>query len=466
MQGESSPGKKQMRGIHMAKTRDMTTGSPMKHLILFSLPIIAGNAFQQLYSLVDSFVVGQVSVDALTAVASAGWLDWLVLSLAFGLTQGFGIQVAQSFGAGNYRELQRAVGQSLLISLATVVAVEILAQTFLWPVLVAMEMPAQTIRMTESYLRIIYAGLPVVMGFNLFGSLLRSVGNSSVPLLAMVVASAINIGLDFLFVMGLGWGVQGAAIATITSQGISCIICLIAVLRLPVMHISRSDLRFDRRMCGRLLKLGLPIAFQNLIISVGGLVLQKVVNGFRYAVVAGFSAGNRLVGLIELAGSSLGSAVGTFAGQNLGAGSLDRVKTGMRRAAQLSVLLAVLVGGAMLIWGKGLLSLFITDPDPEKVRQTLDIAYQYMAVMSAGLFMLYLLHTYRSTLQGIGDTFVPMVSGFVELVMRIACAVILPRFMGEWGIYLSEIAAWGGAAVLLIWGYYRRVGILERSMGK
>ncbi len=449
----------------MAKTRDMTTGSPTKHLILFSLPIIAGNAFQQLYSLVDSFVVGQVSVDALTAVSSAGWLDWLVLSLAFGLTQGFGIQVAQSFGAGDYRELQRAVGQSLLISAATVAAVEILAQTLLWPVLVAMDMPDLTIRMTESYLRIIYAGQPLVMGFNLFSSLLRSVGNSSVPLISMVAASLINIVLDFLLVMGFGWGVNGAAIATITSQGISCVICLIAVMKLPVMRIDRSDLRIDRKMCLRLLKLGLPIAFQNLIISVGGLVLQKVVNGFRYVFVAGFNAGNRLVGLIELAGASLGSAVGTFAGQNLGAGRLDRVKMGMRRAAQLSILLAVLVGGAMLIWGKSLISLFITDPDPEKVLQTLDIAYQYMAVMSVGLFMLYLLHTYRTTLQGIGDTFIPMVSGFVELVMRIACAVILPRFLGEWGVYISEIAAWGGAAVLLIWGYYRRIRVLEKSMG-
>ena len=139
----------------MAQTRDMTTGSPTKHLILFTLPIIAGNAFQQLYSLVDSFVVGQVSVDALTAVASAGWLDWLVLSLAMGLAQGFGIQVAQSFGAGDYKELHRAVGQSLILSGITIVAVELLAQVFLWPVLVLMDMPAQTIRMTESYLRII-----------------------------------------------------------------------------------------------------------------------------------------------------------------------------------------------------------------------------------------------------------------------------------------------------------------------
>ena len=448
----------------MAQTRDMTTGSPTRHLILFTLPIIAGNAFQQLYSLVDSFVVGQVSVDALTAVASAGWLDWLVLSLATGLAQGFGIQVAQSFGAGNTRELRQAVGQSLLLSAATVVTVELLAQLLLWPVLKLLDTPAQIIRMTETYLRIIFAGLPLVMGFNLLAGFLRSVGNSAVPLAAMIAVSLTNIVLDVLFVLGFGWGVTGAAAATMTGQALSCLICLLAVLRTRVLHITRSDLRPDGPMCARLMKLGLPIAFQNLIISIGGLVLQRVVNGFRYVFVAGFNAASRLVGLIELAGASLGTAVGTFAGQNLGAGRIDRVRLGLRRAAQISVLLGLAVGGCMVLFGKGILSLFLTDTDPEKVAQTLTVAYQYLVVMSAGLPMLYLLFTYRTTLQGIGDTFIPMASGFVELAMRILCALLLPLLLGEWGVYIAEIAAWIGAAILLIWGYYRRIRQLSSGM--
>lgn len=448
----------------MAKTRDMTTGSPTRHLILFCLPIMAGNAFQQLYSLVDSFVVGQVSVDALTAVASAGWLDWLIMSIAMGLAQGFAIQIAQSFGAGDHDELHRAVGQSLLLSAITVVTVEIIAQVFLWPILVAMEMPQQTIHMTESYLRIIYAGIPLVMGFNLFAGFLRSVGNSTTPLYAMVAASLTNIVLDVLFVMGLGWSVQGAAIATMCGQCLSCIICLVAVIRTPVMRITGKDLRFDGKMCVRLMKLGTPIAFQNLIISIGGLALQRVVNTFRYAFVAGINASSRLFGLIELAGASLGNAVGTFAGQNLGAGRLDRVRLGMRRAAQLAVLFGVIVAAVMLLFGKGLISLFLTDVDAVKVAETLEVAYLYLAVMSFGLPMLYLLFGYRTTLQGIGDTFIPMVSGFVELVMRILCAVALPMFLGEWGIYIAEIAAWVGAAVLLIWGYYRRMNQLEKKL--
>ena len=408
----------------MAKTRDMTTGSPTKHILLFCLPIIAGNAFQQLYSLVDSFVVGQLSVDALNAVASAGWLDWTVLSLAIGLAQGFAIQVAQSFGAGDHRQMQHAIGQSLLLSVVTVVLVEALAQVFIRPVLEIMDMPEQTIDMTESYLRIIYAGLPLVMGFNLFGGCLRSGGDSTTPLVAMTIAALTNIVLDVALVLYTPLGVCGAAIATVSAQGLSCLICLVAVVRMPLMRVRREDLRVDGAMCRRLLILGAPIAFQNLIISIGGLVLQKIVNGLRYVLaagynfVAGFNTTSRLVGLIEMAGASLGNAVGTFAGQNLGAGRLDRVRLGMRRAAQIGV----------------------------------------------GLPMLYLLFGYRTTLQGVGDTFIPMVSGFVELVMRILCALVLPGLMGEWGVYIAEIAAWGGAAVLLMWGYYRRMRALEAKV--
>lgn len=448
----------------MARTRDMTTGSPMRHLILFTLPIMAGNIFQQLYSLVDSFVVGQVSVDALTAVASAGWVDWLILSLAMGLGEGFAIQIAQSFGSGNHVELHCAVGQSLLISAVTVFTLETIAQIFLWPLLVLLDMPAQTIHMTERYLRILFAGMPVVMGFNLLSGFLRSVGNSVTPLAAMVVASLTNIALDVLLVLVLGWGVEGAAFATLGGQVLSCGICLVTVARTPVLRISRHDLRFNGRMCARLMRLGAPLAFQNLIISMGGLVLQRVVNGYRYIFVAGFNAASRLGGLLQLAGASLGSAVGTFAGQNLGAGRIDRVKQGVRQAVQMSILLGVIVAVVMIIFGEAVLGLFITDVDPAKVAATMEVAYTYLIVMNLGLPMLYLLFAYRTTLQGIGDTFLPMLSGVMELVMRILCALVLPLFMGELGIYLSEIAAWGGAAVLLMWGYYHRIHQLDKKL--
>lgn len=444
----------------MANTRDMTQGSPTRLILGFCLPIIAGNLFQQFYSLVDTLVIGRVEgVTALAAVSSAGWLDWLVLSIAMGMAQGVSIQIAQSFGAKNKMELRRAAGQGLLLSAIVVIAVGALAQSLLMPVLVLMRSPENTIDLTCLYLRIIFGGLPLVMAYNLFSGYLRAIGDSRTPLIAMTTAALCNIALDILFVATFRWSVVGVAAATVMSQGISCLICLGALTRLPLMRLRRADLRPDRPMLRRLLTLGLPLAFQNLIISVGGLVLQTVVNSFGFLFMAGFNAAMRLTGLIELAGTSIGSAVATFAGQNLGANRLDRIRLGLRKSAQIALGMAVAVAACMLLFGRDILSLFVQD-DPEIVAQVLTIGYRYLAVMSFGLPLLYMLFVYRSTLQGLGDTLAPMISGIVELVMRVVTVLLLPLLIGEWGVYIAEIAAWGGAAVLLAYSYYKRMRIL------
>ena len=447
-----------------SRTKDMTQGSPTRLILFFCLPILAGNIFQQLYSLVDTFVVGRVEgVTALAAVSSAGWLDWTLLGLAMGLAQGFAIQIAQSFGAGDYEDLRRSAGQSLTLSAIVVVVLEIIAQLLLRPLLTLMNAPPDTYELSCTYLRIIFAGLPVVMGYNLLAGFLRSLGNSRTPLIAMTSAALCNIALDVLFVASFGWGVVGVATATVISQGLSCIICLVAVLRLPVLKVTRRDFRLTRDVTGRLMRLGLPIAFQNFIISVGGLVLQGVVNAQGFIFMAGYSAAGRLQGLIELAGTALSAAVGTFTGQNYGARKLDRVKLGLRKSVQLSAVMAIIMGSIVLIFGKPMLRMFIQD-DPAIVEQVLTYGYRFLIFMGSGLIALYMLFTYRSTLQGLGDTFVPMLSGILELGMRVGSALLLPLFMGEWGIYLAEIMAWLGAAVLLIWGYYKRIRLLSTQM--
>ena len=288
------------------RTKDMTVGTPGKLIFLFCLPIIVGNMFQQFYSLVDTLVVGRVEgVTALAAVSSAGWLDWTVLSLAMGLAQGFAIEIAQRFGAGDHAGLRRAAGQSLLLAAAAVGVIELMVQLLLRPLLMLLQTPPETFALTEKYLRILFSGLPLMMGFNLFSGFLRSVGDSRTPLIAMTTAALCNIGLDILFVAGFGWGVAGVSSATVLSQGISCTICLVALSRLPLMHLSRSDLKPHGATLRRLLTLGLPIALQNATISIGGLVLQGVVNGFGFIFMAGYSAASRLQGLVEVMGVSL-----------------------------------------------------------------------------------------------------------------------------------------------------------------
>ena len=448
----------------MARTKDLTEGSVTKLILLFALPIIAGNLFQQMYNLVDTLVIGRIEgVTALAAVSSAGWLDWAVLSIAMGLAQGFAIMIAQRFGAQDHPGLKLSAGQSIMLSAAVVVLLEIISQVLLVPILHLLNTPEDTFQLTTIYLRIIFGGIPMVMGFNLFSGFLRSVGDSRTPLIAMICAAVTNILLDILFVAKFHWGVAGVAVATIMGQSLAFAICLSTSLKLPMMHLAWQDVKPDREEIGRLLVLGLPIAFQNLIIAIGGLVLQGVVNAEGFIFMAGYSAASKLQGLVEVAGNSLGSAVGTFAGQNLGAGKLDRVRKGLRRSAQIGVALAVLVASIVLLWGKPLLGLFVQD-EPDIVEQVLRFGYNFLAVMGCGLFSLYLLFVYRSTLQGLGDTMIPMVSGVVELAMRVLSAMILPGLMGEWGIYLAEVFAWIGAAILLICGYYHRIHQLENEL--
>ena len=441
----------------MIRTKDMTSGNPVKLILVFAFPILAGNLLQQLYSLIDSLIIGQLlGVTALTAVSASGWLDWAVLSVPMGLAQGYSIHAAQCWGGKRLDELKKTVAQSYLISAAVTAALEIVSQLLLHPVLVWMNSPEETIRLTENYLRIIYAGLPVVMCLNVFSGFLHALGNSKIPLLALACSTAVNIVLDWWFVGSLGLGTNGGAYATVIAQAVSAAICLSAVLKIPELRPRRADYRPDRRVIGRLVKLGFPIAFQNLIIALGGLVLQGVVNAFGFVFMAGYNAASRLQGLIEISGASLGNAAGTFTGQNIGAGRKDRVRLGLRRSAQIGFGLALAVGGIMVLFGRPILSLFIRD-EAELAGQVLDIGYDFLRVMAAGLPMLYLLFVYRSTLQGLGDTVIPMISGFIELALRVGTALLLPLLIGWWGVYIAEIAAWISAGIFLIIGCYHRL---------
>ena len=442
----------------------MTAGNPVKLILIFALPILAGNMLQQLYSLIDSLIIGRLlGVTALTAVSASGWLDWAVLSVPMGLAQGYSIYAAQCYGGKRIADLKRSVAQSYLISAAATIFLEITSQLLLHPVLTWMNSPDETIGMTENYLRIIYAGLPIVMCVNMFSGFLHALGNSRVPLIALVCSTTVNIVLDWWFVGSLGMGTNGGACATVIAQAVSAVICFRAVVRIPELKPESTDYRPDRKVIRKLVRLGFPIAFQNLIISLGGLVLQGVVNTFGFIFMAGYNAAARFQGLIEIAGTALGNAAGTFTGQNFGAGKMDRVRNGLRRSAQIGFILAVSVGLIMVFFGKPLLSLFIRE-EAGVSDQVMHFGYDFLRIMAAGLPMLYLLFIYRTTLQGLGDTVVPMVSGFVELALRIGSALLLPAIIGYWGVYLAEIAAWIGAGVFLIIGCYRRIKMTGSSV--
>lgn len=441
----------------MANTRDMTTGKPAGLLLSFALPLMAGNICQQLYTMVDTMVVGQVlGVEALASLGAADWLNWLVLGIIMGFTQGFSILISQRFGAEDQDGLRKVTAMSTLLSAVIAVVVTVSSLLLAEPVLRLLNTPDNVLPGSLSYLRIIFSGSVIVTTYNMMASILRAMGDSRTPLYAMLVASVVNIGLDLLFVMGFHWGIPGAAAATVIAQGCSCLFCLAVLRRMTVLRMTKTDWHPDGCLCRRLFQLGLPMAFQNTVIAVGGLVIQFVINGFGFLFVAGFTATNKLYGLLELAATSFGFSMATYAGQNLGAKKYRRICEGMRSALKMAVATSVIISAAMIAFGKPVLLLFISG-EPGEVAQVLDIAYTYLFIMCCLLSVLYLLHLYRSALQGMGDTVIPMVSGIAELTMRIGCALLLPIWLGQYGIYFAEIAAWAGAVVILVTFYYIRI---------
>lgn len=445
------------------RIKNMTQGSPANLLVTFALPLMVGNVFQQLYTVIDTAIVGQVvGVRALAALGAADWLNWLVLSVLQGLAQGFSILMAQHFGAKEYRQLSQTVGASAALCAAASVVLLAVSQCAIVPVLRLLNTPAEIFGDAALYLRILFGGIPIVAAYNLLASILRSLGDSKTPLYAIAVAALLNIALDLLFVMGFSWGVAGAALATVLAQAVSMVYCYRNVRQISILDIEREYFRPKPALALTLLKLGAPVALQNAIISVGGMVVQSVVNRYGMLFIAGFTATNKLYGLLEIAATSYGYAVTSFVGQNLGGGYFRRIRQGMRAAVCIALLTSVGIAAAMLLLGRPLLRLFISG-EPEQAALSLQIAYRYLATMSVALPILYLLHIYRSALMGLGDTVIPMGSGLVELVMRVGIALLLPLAIGQDGIFYAEVGAWAGAAALLMISYWVRAARLPQT---
>ena len=447
-----------------SRIKNMTDGKPASLIFTFALPLMIGNVFQQLYTVVDTMVVGKgLGVSALAALGAADWMNWLMLGIIQGITQGFGILMAQEFGAGKYNDLKKTIGCSIALSLISSIVLLCVGQAVARPVLKILQTPPAIIDNSLLYLRIMYLGIPVVMSYNLFATILRSLGDGRTPLYAMIVAAITNIVLDLLFVLVLGFGISGAATATLIAQLISSLFCLYHIRKIEILKLTSSDYSLNGHLSAKLLMLGFPMAFQNAIISVGGMIVQFVVNSFGVIFIAGFTATNKLYGVLEVAATSYGYAMVTYSGQNLGAGRIDRIRKGMRASLWIALLTSALIAVVMLFGGKMILSCFISGT-PEEFEQTLQIAYYYLAVMSICLPILYVLHVTRSTIQGIGNTVLPMVSGIAEFIMRALTAILLPMLIGETGIFYAEIMAWAGADVILVSSYFVVVKSTEKLL--
>lgn len=434
--------------------KNMTTGSPLKLIVTFALPLMVGNIFQQLYTVVDTMVVGKaLGVDALAALGATDWLYWMLLGMIQGVTQGFGILMAREFGARQFEQLRCVVGSSTVLAGTAGLVFLIIGQLITRPVLILMHTPKEILEWAVLYLRIMFLGIPIVMAYNFLASILRSLGDGRTPLNAMIVAALSNIGLDLLFVLGFRWGIAGAAAATLIAQGISCIYCLYKIRKIEFLVMKREHFTVKAAMAGRLLSLGSPMAAQNAIIGLGGMIITSVVNGYGVAFIGGFTASNKLYGILEIAATSYGYAMITYVGQNLGAGKIPRIRSGMKWAVVIALITSVLIASVMLYFGEAIVGSFISGT-PQEVLDATRIGRQYLAIMSMCLPVLYILHVTRSAVQGMGNTVLPMVSGIAEFVMRTGGVLILPMLMGEEGIFIAEVSAWLGADLILVPSYF------------
>lgn len=440
----------------MANTMTMTEGKPMRLLVSFALPLMCGNIFQQLYTVVDIAIVGRgVGMDALAALGTVDWLSWMLVGTAQGFAQGFAVRIAQKYGEGDLPRVRRIVGQAVVLAAAIALIGLVTCQLGLPLFLRLLRVPPELQAMATQYTRILFAGFPAVMCFNLCSAVLRAVGDSKTPLKAMSAAAVTNILLDCIAVFWLGWGIAGAAAATLAAQCLSCLICAARVAKTPELHFGKAQLRPDGLLCKDLLLLGAPIAVKNIIVALGGMALQTIVNGFGMSFIAGYTASNKLYGLLEIAAISYGYAVSTYVGQNYGAGRCPRIRQGMRSAAVLCLATAAVIAAVMIGFGRPITMLFISSDDAALAAAAGQTAYIYLCVMSAMLPVLYLLFLYQAALQGLGNTVSSMVSGLLELVLRVGGAVLVSYTGYEYGIFAAEVGAWLGAAVYLFFSYRR-----------
>lgn len=447
----------------MSNTKSLTEGSPARLIFFFSLPLMLGNVFQQVYTITDSLIVSRsLGLNALSALGSADWYDYMIITIIQAAGQGFAILMAQQFGAGEMKKLQKTIAHSIVLVIVITVAVTMVSVSSLGSVIRLLKTPSEIAPMTQEYLFFKFSGLAMAMLLNYCSAVLRAFGNSKTPLYAMVIAAVVNIGLDLLFVPVLQFGIKGAAIATVIAQGCGGLICLLAMLQLPFFHPVCEDFRREEGLYTHLLKLCIPMMVQNIMVAGGGMIVQSKVNLNSISFIAGYTATNKLYAALELAAVAYGYAMVTYIGQNIGARQYKRVRRGFRDAIAIAVATSVFIGVVILLLRYPITGMFLSGGG-ENVMQAGMYARRYLVILCVTLPILYILHVARSTLQGFGDTVTPMVSGVGELAGRVLTVYLLSPVIGTDAFFIAETIAWIASDSVLIGKLIRSFHILPMA---
>ena len=432
--------------------RDMTVGSPAKMIINFTLPIFLGNVFQQLYNMADTIIVGKfVGAKALAAVGSTGTIMFLIIGFLTGLTAGFTVPTSQKFGAGDMKAMRKTVGSAVILSAVVSAVMTVISMIGMRSLLKLMNTPDDIFQDAYAYIMVICGGIFAQVLYNLLASILRALGNSKTPLYFLILAAGLNVVLDLVFIIIFHMGAAGAAYATVVSQGVSGLLCLVYIIKkVPILHLKREDWRLDGMLVKIQLGVGLPMALQYSITAIGSMMMQSALNILGSLVIAGFTAGSKIEQLVTQAYVALGTTMATYCAQNMGAGKVDRIRKGFKSSTMIGIVYSLIAGALIMTVGKYLTPLFLS----ENVTEIMGYVDTYLKCVAAFFIPLTIVNVYRNGIQGMGYGLLPIMAGVAELIGRGVVAIVAARDRSYVGVCMASPAAWVLAGGLLIIMYF------------
>lgn len=455
--------KEKIRSVEMKSAQnDMTVGNPMKIIFGFTLPIFIGNVFQQFYNMADAVIVGKfVGNKALAAVGSTGTIMFLIYGFVVGMTAGFTVLTAQKFGAGDMKGMRKTVAGAGILSFVVGALLTILFMAFMKPLLILMNTPSDIFADTYSYIMIVSGGILAQMLYNLLSSILRALGNSKLPLVFLIISALLNIVLDLVFIVGFGMGAKGAAVATVIAQGVSGILCLFYIIaKIPILHLKREDLDVGSTIYKNQLRIGVPMALQYSITAIGTMMVQSSLNILGSTLVAAYTAAGKIEQVVTQAYVAMGTTMATYAAQNMGAGSVKRIREGFKACTVIGVVYSFVAAGFIMTVGKYMTYLFVSE-DVDIIMNSVDI---YLKCIGIFFIPLAVVNIYRNGIQGLGYGLLPMMAGVAELIGRGVVAVIAGAKRSYPGVCLAGPAAWVLAGGLLIVMYYFIMNVNMRKI--
>lgn len=446
----------------VSNVKELTEGSPMKLIIGFALPMFLGLLFQQFYSMVDTMIVGRyLGVDPFAGVGSTGSLNFIVIGFCTGFCSGFAVLVAQRFGARDYRGLRKMVANSIWLSVIFGVVLTILMVVFCKPLLRLMNTPDNIFNYAYVYIVIIFAGIPCTILYNITAAIIRALGDSKSPIIFLAISSILNIVLDYVFIVAFGMNVEGAALATVISQGVSGIICVFFMRkRFDILKMEQGDMKPELSYMISLSGVGIPMGLQYSITGIGSVVLQTAVNGLGSLYVASMAAGVKISMLLMCPLDALGQTMAPYAGQNVGAGKLERVEKGLKSAAICGFVVSAIMMGVVLLFRDQLIMLFMD----EKNDEVLGLAGRFLIINVAFYCLLTLVNTVRFTIQGMGYSSFAVIAGIFEMAARSLAGAILVPVFGFTGACVASPLAWLFADIFLVPAFFFCRNRLKRAM--